>query len=156
VAEASITSTGELAHRRLPDLAVDAHHEHGLARFGDAGAAQAFHRGDERHADAGGLLPGNAGGFLHDSLGFDHEMRGVGAVAANAEIAGGAEHLAPDPSRRPADHDARIVAPRCAWKYRIGHQPGRGLDVGRIDRRGPDLDQQVVVAARQRVGLDIG
>ena len=44
-------------HRRLPDLAVDAHHQHGLARLGNAGAAQAFHRGDEGHADAGGLFP---------------------------------------------------------------------------------------------------
>src|SRR4029078_5349989 len=52
----------------LPDLAVDAHDEHGLARFGNAGATQAFHRGDEGHADPGGLLPGNTRGPLHHGM----------------------------------------------------------------------------------------
>ena len=89
-------------YRRLPDLAVDAHDQHGLACLGDAGAPQAFHRGDKGHADAGGLLPGNARGLLHHGVGLDHEMRGMGAVTANAEIAGRAEHLAPDPPRRPS------------------------------------------------------
>src|SRR5207245_9670169 len=87
-------------HRRLPDLAVDAHDQHGLAGLRDAGAAQAFHGGDERHADAGGLLPGNALRLLHHRFRLDHEVRGMGAVAADAEIAGRAEHLAPDPARR--------------------------------------------------------
>ena len=48
---------GRDLYRRLPDLAADAHDKHGLPRFRDAGAAQAFHRGDEGHADAGRLFP---------------------------------------------------------------------------------------------------
>ena len=45
---------------------------------------------------------------------------------------------------RAVDHHAGIVAARRARKHRIGHQPGRGLDVGRIDRGGLDLDQHLV------------
>ena len=60
----------DLRHR-LPDLAVDAHHQHGLPRFRDAGAAHAFHRGDEGHADAGGLVPGNRPGLVDDGLGLN-------------------------------------------------------------------------------------
>ena len=54
------------------------------------------------------------------------------------------------------DHDARIVAARRARKDRIGHQPGRGLHVGRIDGGGLDLDQQLVVGARQGPRFDHG
>ena len=57
---------------------------------------------------------------------------------------------------RAVDHDARIVAARRAREYGIGHQPGRGLHVGRIDGRGLELDQQIIFAARQRVRLDHG
>src|SRR5438132_5158070 len=81
-------------------------------------------------------------------------MRGMRTVAANTEIAGGAEHLAPDPALRTVDHNARIVAARCAREYGVRHQPGRGFHIIWIDRRGLELDQQIILAARQRVRLD--
>ena len=145
---------GRDLHGGLPDLAVDAHDQHGIARLRHAGAAQAFHRGDEGNADAGRLLPRNRFRLFDHGLALDHQMRGMGAVAADAEIAGGAEHLAADPVRGTIDHDAGIVAAGRAREYGIGHQAGGGLDVGGIDGRGLDLDQQVVFAARQRVPLD--
>src|SRR5437773_2778208 len=74
-------------HRRLPDLAVDAHDQHDLAALRNAGTTQAFHGGDEGHADASSLLPGNALRLLHHRFRLDHEARGMGAVAADAEIA---------------------------------------------------------------------
>ena len=83
-------------------------------------------------------------------------MRGVGAVAPDAEVARRAEHLAPDPIGRAVDHDPRIVAAGGARKYRVSHQAGGGLDVGWIDRRRLDLDQQLVRGPRQRTPLDRG
>ena len=141
-------------HRGLADLAVDAHHQHGLAGHRDSGAPKTFHRGDEGHADAGRLFPGNAVRLVDDRLELDGQMRRMCAVAANAEIAGGAEYLAPDRARRAVDHHAGIVAAGRAREYRIRHQPGRGLHVGWIDGCGLELDQQVIFAARQRVRLD--
>ncbi len=78
------------------------------------------------------------------------------AVAADAEIAGGAEHLAPDALRWTVDDHAGIVAARRARKHRIGHQPGRGLHVGRIDCGGLDLDQHFVCRACEPPSLDRG
>ena len=43
-------------------------------------------------------------GFATQAVGLDHEMGGVRAIAADAEIAGGAEHLAADQVGRPL-HD---------------------------------------------------
>jgi hypothetical protein len=74
-------------------------------------------------------------------------MGGMRAVAANTEIAGRAEHLATDPSPWPVNHDTGIVAPRRAREDGVRHQPGRGLDVGWVDGRGLDFDQQIVLAA---------
>ena len=73
-----------------------------LAGLRHAGAAQTFHRGDEGNADAGRLLPRNRLRFFDHGLALDHQMRGVGAVASDAEIAGGAEHLAPIQSAGPS------------------------------------------------------
>src|SRR6202022_1511741 len=39
-------------------------------------------------------------------------------------------------------------------KYRVGHQAGGGFDVGRIHRRRPDFDQNLVRGPRQRTPLD--
>ena len=55
---------------------------------------------------------------------------------------------------RSLDHHAGKVAARRAREHRIGHQPGRRLDVGRIDSRRLDLDQHLIGAARQRMALD--
>jgi hypothetical protein len=71
----------------LTDLAVDAHHQHGIARLRHTGAPETFHRGDEGHADPSGLFPRNIAGLLHHGFGFHGEMSSVGAVAADSEIA---------------------------------------------------------------------
>ena len=76
------------------------------------------------------------------------------AVAADAEITGGAEHLAADRAGRPVDHHAGVVAAGRAREDGIGHQPGRGLDVGRIDGGGLHLDQEIIRTARERMTLD--
>ena len=78
----------------------------------------------------------------------------MGAVTANAEIARGAEHLAPDPAGRTVDHDSSIVPARRARKYRVGHRAGSGFDIGRIDGRRLEFDQHLVGRARQRTPLD--
>ena len=43
----------------------------------------------------------------------------MGAVAANAEIAGRAEYVAAEPFERTIDDDAGEIAPRRAREYRI-------------------------------------
>ena len=73
--------------RSLPDLAVDAHHQHGLGLGRHSGAAQAFHGRDKGNADAGGFIPGETSRLLHHRIGFDGKMRGVGAVAPDPEVA---------------------------------------------------------------------
>jgi hypothetical protein len=143
-------------HRGLAYLAVDAHHQHGFACFRHAGAAQAFHRGDKGHADAGRLFPGNRARLVDDRLRLDHEVRGMGAVATNAEIAGRAEHVAAHPVGGAIDDNPGVVAARRAREHGVRHQAGGGLDIRRIDRRRLDLDQQLVQRARQRAPLDDG
>ena len=81
-------------------------------------------------------------------------MRGVGAVAADAEISGGAEHLAADRIGRPVNHHAGIIAAGRAGEDGIGHQPGRSLHIGRVDRGGPYLDQEILRTAREHMTLD--
>jgi len=141
-------------HRGLPDLAVNAHHQHRLVLAWHAGAAKAFHRRDKGNADPGGLIPRQVFRFFHDSIGFNREMRGMGAVAPDAEIARRAEHVAPDPIGWAIDHDARVIATGRARKYGVSHQAGRGLDVGRIHGRRRDFDQHLVRGPRQRAPLD--
>jgi len=145
---------GRDLHRRLTDLAVDAEHQHRFAGLWNAGAAKALHGGDEGHADAGGPLPGHGLRLVHHRVRFDDEMAGVSAVTADAEVAGGAEHLAADRTRRPLDHHAGVIATRRPREDGIGHQPGRGLDVGRIDSGGLDLDQEIIRTTRERMTLD--
>jgi hypothetical protein len=87
--------------------------------------------------------------LLHHGIGLDGQMRGVGAVAPDPEIARRAEHLAADGAGRAVDHDPGVVAAGRARKYRVGHQAGRGLDVGGIDRRRLDLDQHFIDGPRQ-------
>ena len=52
------------------------------------------------------------------------------------------------------DYQFYIVAAGRAREYRVRHQPGRGLHVGRIYRRRLDLDQHLVGGPRQRSPLD--
>jgi hypothetical protein len=60
---------------------------------------------------------------------------GMGAVAANAEIARGSEHFQSQPFRGTADHDAGKIAARGSGKHGIWHLAGRGLDVGPVHSR---------------------
>ena len=129
--------------RRLPYLAVDAQDQHRFPGARHAGAAETFERRDEGHADPGGFLQRQAGGFFDHGCRFDDEMGRVGAVAADAEIARRAEHRFADQVGRTIDHDPGEVAARCAREDGVGHQAHRGLHVGRIDGRRGDLDQQV-------------
>ena len=68
----------------LPDLAVETHHQHGLAGLRQAGTFEAFDGRHEGHADAGCLGGGYALGLRHAGVGLDHEVGGVRAIAANA------------------------------------------------------------------------
>ena len=145
---------GRKLRRGLADLAVQPHDQNGVLRRRHAGAAKSLDRGHERHADAGGFFHRDGSGFLDQRRRLDNQMRRVGAVAADAEIAGRAEHLAADPFRRAIDHDAGKIAPRRARENRIGHQAGRGLDVGGIDAGRLDFHDHVIRPARQRALLD--
>ena len=141
-------------YRGLTDLAVDTHHQHGFVLVGHSGAAKAFHRGDERNANAGRLLPRQVLWFLDHRIGFNNKMRGVGAVAPDPKVARRAEYLTADHIGRTIDHGSCVVAAGRARKHRVGHQTGGGLDVGRIDGRRLELDQHLVRGPRQPVPLD--
>ena len=141
-------------HGGLSDLAGHAEYQHRLVPVRHPRAPKAFDRRDERHADPGGFSPRQVLWFLDDRVGLDNEMRGMGAVAPDSEIAGRSEHFAADRAGRTIDHHTGVVASRSARKDRVRHQPGRRLDVGRIDGSRLDLDQHLSVAARQRPPLD--
>ena len=68
--DAGAVPARDLRHRPT-DLAVDAQDQHGVVRLRNAGAAEAFHRGDEGPADAGGSFPRKILGLFDQRLGLD-------------------------------------------------------------------------------------
>jgi hypothetical protein len=88
----------------LADLAVDPQHQHRIAGLWHARAPEALHCGHEGHADPGRFSQGDAGRLLDNRISFDHEVGGMGAVTADAEVAGRAEHLLADEVGRTVEH----------------------------------------------------
>ena len=70
----------------------------------------------------------------------------MGAVAPDAEVAGGAEDRLAEQVGRAVDDDPGEVPARRAGEDGVGHQAHRGLHVGRVDGSGGDLDQDVAGA----------
>ncbi len=111
-------------HRRLPDLAVDAHDQHGLARLRNAGAAQALHRRDKGNADAGGLLQAKALWVsTHCNVGLG-QVRGIGAVRRMPRSPDEPNTSLPIRSQAHRFTTHAVAAGR-ARNYRMGHQAGR-------------------------------
>ena len=137
---------GRDLHGGLADLAVDAHHEHGFVRLRQAGAAQAFHRRDKGHADAGGLFPGNRLWVSPPRLRARPPDAWHGCRRGGCRDRRRSRTPRARSSRGAVDDNAGIVAAGRARKDGIGHQAGGSLHVGRIDRRRLHLDQQFVAA----------
>ncbi len=127
----------------LADLAVEAEDQHRLARLRHSTPAEAFLRGHEGHADPRRLVERNAGRLLDERLGLDDEMGRMRAVAADAEIAGGAEDGAAQPFGRPVDDGPGEIAAGRPREDRVGHHADRRLRIRRVDGRGAHLDQHV-------------
>jgi hypothetical protein len=138
----------------LTDFAVEAHDENGFARLGLASAAEAFLGCDKRHADAGSFVDGHGNRFFNASCGFDDQERGVCAVAADAEIAGGAEHFFANKVGGTFDHEAGEVAAGGAGEHGIGHHADGSFDIGWVDGGGFDFNQHLRIRrACERVRL---
>src|SRR6476660_8653004 len=115
--------------RRLSDLAIDAQNENGLAASRKAGARKTLGGGNERHANSRRLLERHALRLWHKRFGLDDKMARMGAVAADAEIAGGAEDFRADKLARAVDHGAGKIAARCARKDGVRYHAHRGFQV---------------------------
>ena len=122
--------------RGLPHLAVDAHDENHLAGMREPHAAEALGGSGEWDANPGRFLHSDAGRFGQQGGGLYQQVRGMGAVLPDAEVAGGAEHDLPDKLRRTREHRASKVAARRAGEDGVRHHPKRRLHIGRVDRGG--------------------
>ena len=153
-ADHSCAAPGRKLRRGLADLAIQSHDHDGVLCSRHAGAAKSLDRGHERHADAGGLFHRDGSGLFDQSRRLDNKMRRVGAVAADAEISGRAEHFTACPFGRPIDNDTGKIPPRRSRENRVGHQAGGGLDVGGIDAGRLDFHDCVIRSARQHPLFD--
>ena len=75
------------------------------------------------------------------------------SVAADSEIAGRAEHLLANEVGWALHHHAGKVTAGRTRKDGVRHQADRGLDVGRVNGRSLDLDEDVFEPAPRETNL---
>ena len=124
-----------------PTLPLPPKHQDHVAFLDAAGILQPGPGGDERHADGTRLEQADRGRLLAQMLDRHHQPFGVGAVAADAELAARAPDLLADQVGRALDHGAGIVAAGRARPDGVRHGAQDGLDVGRVDPGAGHPDQ---------------